>query len=134
MPRSRVGRSATIVDSTTKSLLACMTGRRSSQAVYQVGYSSEDGKDPRLKWPVQIWALPQTRRSFPCPEGGMRCHCVQGNSEQAGRICEVRVNGPRGPAAIAGLLTEDFIMMKTNTQVMLVSRWRPFSWTPLREF
>jgi HSP20 family protein len=25
-------------------------------------------------------------------------------------------------------------MMKTNTQLMLVSRWQPFSWRPLREF
>jgi HSP20 family protein len=44
------------------------------------------------------------------------------------------VTGSRGPAEIARLLTEDFIMMKTNTQLLLVSRWRPFSWSPLREF
>lgn len=25
-------------------------------------------------------------------------------------------------------------MMKTNTQLMLVSRWQPFSWSPVREF
>jgi HSP20 family protein len=25
-------------------------------------------------------------------------------------------------------------MVKTNTQLMLVSRWQPFSWSPLREF
>ncbi len=25
-------------------------------------------------------------------------------------------------------------MMKTNTQLMLVSRWQPFSWSPSREF
>jgi HSP20 family protein len=25
-------------------------------------------------------------------------------------------------------------MMKTNTQLMLVSRWQPFSWSPFREF
>src|SRR5687767_2444997 len=64
----------------------------------------------------------------------MRCHGVQSSSEQAGGICEVRVTGPRGPAEIARLLTEDFITMKTNTQLMLVSRWQPFSWRPLREF
>src|SRR5207248_22549 len=43
-------------------------------------------------------------------------------------------SGPRGPAEIARLLTEDFIMMKTNTQLLQVSRWQPFSWSPLREF
>ena len=25
-------------------------------------------------------------------------------------------------------------MMKTNTQLMLVSRWQPFSWSPVQEF
>jgi HSP20 family protein len=48
----------------------------------------------------------------------------------------MKVTGPSGPAEIARLLTEDFIMMKTNThlQLMLVSRWQPFSGSPLREF
>jgi hypothetical protein len=51
MPRSRLGRSATIVDSTTKSVLACMTAQRSSQVMYQVEYFSEKRKDQKLKWP-----------------------------------------------------------------------------------
>jgi HSP20 family protein len=44
------------------------------------------------------------------------------------------VPGPRGPAEIARHLNEDFIKMNTNTQLMLVSRWQPFSGRRLREF
>ena len=80
MPRSRVGRSATIVDSTTKSLQACMNDQRSSQAVYRVGYSSDERKDQKLTWPHPYTGFFFSHVGrFPCSEGEMRCQPVFGN-------------------------------------------------------
>jgi HSP20 family protein len=49
-------------------------------------------------------------------------------------ICEVKSDWTVWSGRDRPTLTEDFIMMKMNMQLMLVPRWQPFSWSSLREF